>query len=514
MLLLHILLVGFFGLAIALYRYIRNRHRFFADRDFPCAPNPDFLFGHVKGMFTSRHACYINQELYQSFKGKGERFGGFSFFTINSVMVVEPELIKSILVKDFNVFHDRGIYCNPKADPLSGHLFLLEGPQWRSLRQKLSPTFTSGRMKGMFGTILGVADEFNRFLQDSYKQQPEMEMKEILARFTTDVIGSCAFGLDCNTLKNPNSDFLKHGKRVFEQSVLDVAKFVFCSVFKSAALAVGLKLTPDSVEKFFIGLTRDTVEYREKNNIKRNDFMNLLLQIKNQGYLEDKAGETTSPDSAGMTIEELAAQCFVFFVAGFETSSTTMNFCLYELAKNPDIQERLRSEIETAIAENNGEITYDLLMGIKYLDNVVNETLRKYPPVESLNRIPLVDYKIPDSEHVIPKQTMVVIPVYAMHHDPDIYPEPERFDPDRFLPEQVQSRHPYTFIPFGEGPRICVGLRFGVMQTKIGLMTLLRHYKVSPSSRTPDKLLFDAKMFVLSPLGGNYLRIEKISAEQ
>ncbi|EAT32870.1 AAEL014891-PA, partial [Aedes aegypti] len=490
--------------------YIRSRHRFWSDRGIPCAPNPEFLFGHVRGQVTNKHAAYVNRELYQQFKARGEGFGGYSFFAVPAVIIVDPELVKTILVRDFAVFHDRGIYNNPKDDPLSGQLFLLEGLQWKILRQMLTPTFTSGRMKAMFGTIMDVAEEFRQFLVDSRERESVIEMKEVLASFTTDVIGTCAFGIECNTLKNPDSDFLKYGKKVFEQRMSTLFKFIFASLFKDLARKLGVKITDAGVEKFFLGLVRETVEFREKNNVMRNDFMNLLLQLKNKGRLVDQLDEADEVAARGLTMEELAAQCFVFFIAGYETSSTTMNFCLYELAKNPDIQEKLREDIEEAVASNGGRVTYDLVMGLRYLDNVVNETLRKYPPIESLNRVPTSDYTVPGTKHVLPKQTMITIPIYALHHDPDFYLDPDNFDPDRFLPEAAQARHPYAFIPFGEGPRNCIGMRFGLMQTKIGLITLLRNFRFSPSAKTPDKIAFDVKSFVLSPDGGNYLRYDKI----
>ena len=138
------------------------------------------------------------------------------------------------------------------------------------------------------------------------------------------------------------------------------------------------------------------------------------------------------------------------------------------------------------------------------------ETLRKYPPIESLSRVPMRDYTVPGTKHVIPKDTFIQIPVYALHRDPEFYPEPDQFNPDRFLPEEVKKRHPYVFLPFGEGPRICIGLRFGVMQAKIGLITLLRNFRFTPSSQTPAKIVFDPKSFILSPSTGNYLKVDKI----
>ncbi|XP_052863095.1 cytochrome P450 6a2-like [Anopheles cruzii] len=504
------LLTGLIFVVSIAYLYVRSRHNFWRDRGLAYPrQQPHLFYGHMNGALDTRHECYINQDLYNDFKSRGEIIGGKSFFIIPSLVAVDPELIKTILVKDFNVFHDRGVYNDAKADPLSAHLFALEGQPWRVLRQKLTPTFTSGRMKQMFGTIQEVAEQFRKYMEENCHRE-EIEMKDVLARFTTDVIGTCAFGIECNTLKNPDSDFRKYGNKVFEQDILLMIKFIFASMFKRVARTIGVKTTDHGVEKFFLQIVKETVQYREMNNVQRNDFMNLLLQIKNKGSLSEQDAEHMAKGEVGMTLNELAAQVFIFFLAGFETSSTTMNFCLYELAKNTDIQDRLREEINRAIEDNDNKVTYDLVMNIQYLDQVINETLRKYPPVESLTRVPLRDYTIPGTKHVIPKDTLVQIPVYALHRDADHYPDPDQFNPDRFLAEEVQRRHPYVYLPFGEGPRICIGLRFGVMQAKIGLITLLRNFRFAPTAHTPKTIVFDPKSFILSPSTGNYLKVDKI----
>nr|ACG68822.1 cytochrome P450 [Anopheles funestus] len=505
----YVLTAFVFVVSIA-YLYLRSRHNYWRDRGIPYARGKPHLFmGHMEQSNT-KHTSYINQEIYQDLKSRGETFGGMNILFLLGLVVVDPELVKTILVRDFNVFHDRGVFNDAKSDPLSAHLFALEGPEWRVLRQKLTPTFTSGRMKQMFGTIQQVAQEFLKYMNENSHR--EMEMKDVLARFTTDVIGTCAFGIECNTLKNPDSEFRKYGNKVFEQDAVIMVKFVFVMMFKGLAKRIGVKLTDEGVERFFLQVVRDTVQYREMNNVQRNDFMNLLLQIKNKGYLDERdigANDNLKGETA-MTLNELAAQVFVFFLAGFETSSTTMNFCLYELAKNPDIQERLREEIERGVEDHGGQVTYEMVMNNQYLDNVINETLRKYPPIESLSRVPIRDYTIPGTKHVIPKNTLVQLPVYAIQRDPEFYPEPDQFNPDRFLPEEVKQRHPYAFLPFGEGPRICIGLRFGMMQAKLGLITLLRNFRFSPSSQTPSELVFDPKSFILSPSTGNYLKIDKL----
>uniref|UniRef100_A0A182PYV2 Uncharacterized protein n=1 Tax=Anopheles epiroticus TaxID=199890 RepID=A0A182PYV2_9DIPT len=499
-------------IATGLYLFARYRYNYWTNRGFPTVPNQKLLFGHVKGINTERHASYVTTEIYRELQQRGEAFGGFNVFILPAVMLVDPELIKTILVKDFNIFHDRGMFSDPEVDPLSGTLFALQGKAWKMLRQKLTPTFTSGKMKQMFGTILEVAERLGQYVSDHTHQDKQLEMKDVLARYTTDVIGTCAFGIECNTLKNPDSEFLKYGNKVFEQKVSTMIKIILVMLGRKLFSTFTLKIIDAEVESFFMKLVRETVEYREANNVKRNDFMNLLLQIKNTGRLAEaeEDGPVEKGREVGMTMNELAAQVFIFFLAGFETSSTTMNFCLYELAKNQELQERLRQEINKAVEENGGEVTYDVVMGIDYLNRVVDETLRKYPPLETITRAPEHDYTIPGTQHVIPKGMMVQVPIYALHHDPQYYPEPERFDPERFRPEVANERPPYVYMPFGEGPRICIGLRFGMMQTKVGLITLLRQFRFSPTDRTPDRIRFMPNVFVLSPDSGNYLQVEKL----
>nr|CAD7580955.1 unnamed protein product [Timema californicum] len=197
-----------------------------------------------------------------------------------------------------------------------------------------------------------------------------------------------------------------------------------------------------------------------------------------------------------MTDTLLAAQCFVFFLAGFETSATTISCCLHELAVNPDIQERLRKEVDTVLIKHGGQITYEALQDLKYMDAVVYETLRKYPPAGSLTRFCTKDYQIPGTNVNIDKDVKVVIPVYAIHHDPKYYPDPEKFDPERFSTENIKSQPNCTYLPFGEGPRNCMGLRFGLMQVKVGLTALLSKYKFSVCEKTSIPVTFCPISFI------------------
>ncbi|CAD7079529.1 unnamed protein product [Hermetia illucens] len=488
-------------LLAVVYYYFQRKFSYWKSRGVPYI-EPAFPMGNLSWKPSGNFREVFN-ELY---KAKGESpFVGAYFSMSPLVVATDLDFVKDVLVKDFNNFHGRGIYTNEKDDPISAHLFSLDGPKWKSLRMKLSPTFTSGKMKFMFPTIVDVSERFNLALGKMLKGGSDFDLKEILARFTTDVIGTCAFGLECNSLKDPDTEFRKYGRMVFEASkVRSIRRAI--SRFPKLAAKIHLKTFGKELNDFFLGVVRQTIEHREKNNIRRNDFMDLLIDLKNNETMDDEKKVKLEK----LTLEEVTAQAFVFFIAGFETSSTTMMFALYELAVNPEIQEKLRTEINTVYAKHEGRLSYEAIKDMVYLDQVINETLRKYPPVVALQRKTQNDYKVANTKLVIEKGTTVIIPAYEIHHDERYYPNPEKFDPDRFLPEVWKARHPMAFLGFGDGPRNCIGLRFGRMQSRVGLVMLLKNYRFEVSTKTPIPMEFSPITAVLSPVDGMHLKVVKI----
>lgn len=198
-------------------------------------------------------------------------------------------------------------------DPISANLFNIDNPKWKSLRAKLTPTFTSGKMKMTYPTVYEVAERFIKtFRSESMAAAGNViEVREILQRFTTDVIGSAAFGLECNSLEDPKNEF-----RDKSSAVLDKPKFqpwmqMVLLAFKGIARKLHVShLSTDSTD-FFMKIVKDTIQYREQNDVSRNDFMHLLIQLKNTGTLD---GDSTNIGK--ITTEEIAAQAFIFFLAG------------------------------------------------------------------------------------------------------------------------------------------------------------------------------------------------------
>ncbi|XP_065094830.1 cytochrome P450 6A1-like [Ochlerotatus camptorhynchus] len=495
-----------------IYTHFRTRYRFWKEHNVPHL-EPRFPVGNAGDTLKSTiHFAHIMDDLYRQLKKYGD-YAGIYFFRDPVLVVLSPEFAKTVLVKDFNYFMDRGVYSNEKDDPLSANLFFMEGHRWRKLRAKLTPTFTTGKLKAMFHTILAVGEHFDAFLNDYTAKKDEVEIKDLLARFTTDIIGSCAFGIDCNSLENPNSKFREMGKRMINFPKLKALKIFFAMMFRKQARWLGIRFNDEDVSEFFFGVVRDTIRYREENGVQRKDFMQLLIELKNKGYMEgDSEGlveEVGNGRLEKLTFEEIAAQAFVFFFAGFETSATTMTFALHLLASNQEVQEQGRKCVTEVLERHDGKFSYEALLEMNYIDCIIQETLRIYPPVATIHRMTTKPYKLPNGS-VLPEGIGVVIPNLAFHRDPELFPEPMQFRPERFFEAEKEKRHNFSHLPFGEGPRVCIGMRFGLLQTRMGIAMLLKNFHFRLCSKSDVPLKTDPVNLIYGPAGDVWLGIEKI----
>ncbi|XP_018571700.1 probable cytochrome P450 6a20 [Anoplophora glabripennis] len=504
------LLAAFF---VGIYLFVKWRYKYWQRKGVPYI-EPELYYGNVRKMIK-REISFGEQfkEIYDELKSRGVKHGGaFALFT-PLYMPIDPGIIKCILQSDFKHFMNHGVFVNEENDPLTGHLFNLEGQKWRRMRTKLTPTFTSGKMKMMFHTFLACTEDLEGVLNDHAIIQDAVNIKDITSRFTNDVIVSCAFGMDCNSLKNPNNEFLKFGQNIFNSGILGrIKQLIVMLVPRQVLIKIGFKQTSSATESFFMKVIKDIVTYRESNNIVRKDVMSLLIQMKNKGSMsdEDVVKENEEKDSL-LTMNELTAQCLVFYLAGFETSATTMTFALYELALNQNIQDKLREEICSVLKKHNGNITYEAVSEMTYLDKVLNETLRKHPPVPGTIRVCNENFTIPGTNVVIKAGTKVHIPIYGIQNDPEYYPDPDTFDPERFSPENKENRPAFTYLPFGEGPRICIGLRFGLMQSKVGILKIIQNFMVTLNEKTANPMRLDTRAFILGVRGGVWLNVARIT---
>uniref|UniRef100_T1GDL9 Cytochrome P450 n=1 Tax=Megaselia scalaris TaxID=36166 RepID=T1GDL9_MEGSC len=283
------------------------------------------------------------------------------------------------------------------------------------------------------------------------------------------VIASVAYGIEANSLKNPDGDFRRNGRALFKASFKRAVDFTSVFFLPQIIRLVDAKFFTNSQSKFLYSTITHVMELREQSGVFRNDLIDVLLSFKKQNY----------------PLDMIVAQAAVFFTAGFETTSSVMSFALYELSKNQDVQDKLRAEIKESLANNNGEISYEIINSMEYLKVVVQEVLRMYPPLPFLDR----ECKLPNGESgyklddklEIPNKMPIFIPIYSIQRDPKYFKEPNTFMPERFSDGNKSNQ---ANMPFGIGPHNCIGERFGLMQAKIGLISFLKNHKVVANEKT------------------------------
>lgn len=306
----------------------------------------------------------------------------------------------------------------------------------------------------------------------------EPEMKDLFLKYTNDVIATSAFGISVNSFENPKNEFFVTGKRMLNMTTIKFAIKAICIRIMPAVMkALNFTTFDAASENFFKTLVTEAMDIREKKNIYRPDIINLLMQVRQGKQITtDDLKETINTDGFATVEEsaigraiskrqwtdnELVAQSFLFFIAALNASSTLLSFTTYELALNPDIQEKLYQEARELNDKSKGErLLYDDLQNMKYMDMVISEMLRKWPPALYTDRMCVKDYEVNDGNKrfVIEKGSAVWLPIYPIHRDSKYYPNPEKFDPERFNDRNKGSIVPGTYIPFGIGPRNCIGM--------------------------------------------------------
>lgn len=359
--------VGTIVLLILAYFYasFRKTYRLWSSQGVP-GPPPSFPTGNLDTRMAYMNFGFVAIDFYEKMKSQGDYCGLF-FLNKPVLMCLTPEFAKTVLTRDFRYFVNRGVYFNKDDDPCSANLFFIEDGDWRRLRHKMTPTFTSGKIKTMFLTMYDVGVELLKHTHAKCEPSTsgvDIEITDVMARYNTDLIVSCAFGAHCDSLSNVNSEFRAVGKKMLAFDRIRLYKLYGAMLFRRQARALGFRLLHDDVSKFIFGMCRKTIHERKTKNIERKDFMQLMINL----YSDE---EKQSGDSETLTLDEIAAQVFLFFFAGFETSSTAMTYALFELAQNHGIQAKVRQEINDVYESNDREYTYDGIMAMTYLDQVI-----------------------------------------------------------------------------------------------------------------------------------------------
>lgn len=432
------------------------------------------------------------------------RYVGVMDFATPTVIVRDPKLIKEIAVKNFDNFPDHRSFVTEEMDPVFGkNVFSLKGDRWREMRNTLSPSFTANKMRFMFDLVSKCSRDFVSCLHDRLEFSSEIEVKNVFTRYSNDVIATVAFGITVNSIEDPDNEFYKRGIDVSTFSgTFRFIKFMLFRLNPRLTRMAGFTFLSRATSKFFWRVISETVTARKRRGIVRPDMIHLLM----------RATEKKSTQEV-MTIDDIVAQAFIFFLASFDTTSTLMCYVVHELALHQDVQRRLREEVDRLL-DDRMEISYEDTLGMEYMEMVISETLRMHPPTLLIDRQCAKEFHLPPAGPGYEGVTIhpgenIWFPVLAIHRDPTHFPDPDKFDPERFNRENKNNVDPYAYIPFGVGPRKCIGNRFALMETKLLIIRLLRKFIIKPSQRTKHPIVYKKADFTLMPKDGFWVTFEK-----
>ncbi|ODM91576.1 Cytochrome P450 9e2 [Orchesella cincta] len=377
------------------------------------------------------------------------------------ILIKDTEVMKKILIKDFDHFVDRREVFSEAEVSLKKMLPSLQGDEWKGVRAQVSQTFTSGKIKRMMDCFNTVAKTWLGSLLEKAKRSPDgsasIDALKSVNQYTVDVIAEAVFGIRAGTIKNPNSPFATMAARLSDLTKFQMLKFAISVQLPKLTKLFRLKLIDVEALGVFEQILNEGLKARlNGSTTKRNDFLQLLV--------EAKRGELKAEGKDELSTFEKEAQ-ITGNQAGGKKQWLTEQIMIHQ-----DVQDKLRNEVRKII-KPDGTLDYDDLSSLVYMDMVIC-VLRKYPAAARLERKCVRDYKDSETGLVVKKGTIVVVPVYAIHHDKQYYDNPDRFDPEHFAPDKKR-------------PRNCIGMRFARIEVQTAIAHLVHTFRIEPTKNTP-----------------------------
>jgi len=474
---------------LATIAYLRRNYGQLEKCGVPVQSPRSFCFGTRPWKLNEIVAHEEDMELFLRF---GKVWGQYDMST-PYLSIADPLILKKIMVKSFDSF---SAHADSVSDQSLRSLDLTNGQEWKDLRKALSPTFTSGKIKGMLELLDGGINQMIDHLEEVTKKDNLVEVKDVYQKMALDVIARCAFGIDSNSYKDPENKLLVYGRQVFDEFILrDVATTLLWHVYMmiGPVLEKCVDIMPEHYRHIW-HIGNSICLERESRGPGSGDFIDRLIELKKR----HEAGEFPA-----LTTGQITGQSIVFLLAGFETTSNTLASLTYHLAKNPEVQETLIEEVDDVLEAHDGKVDHETITDMPYLEACIKEALRIFPPVSRNDRMCTKDWQ--DEGLFIPKGMMINIPTYVIHHNPEYWPEPELFKPERFLKENADQIVPYSWLPFGAGPRACIGERFAMAEMKMALAKVVSKFRVEADETT--KIEFQKGDQAMMSYHGVYVRM-------
>uniref|UniRef100_W8C570 Putative cytochrome P450 28d1 n=1 Tax=Ceratitis capitata TaxID=7213 RepID=W8C570_CERCA len=465
------------------------------------------LIGSFPNIFSQKqNIAYDIDEIYRANKSD-DNFIGVLMMRTPKLLILNPVCVQKILVSDFKHFHDNEMSksVDEKSDfILANNPFVLTGEKWKERRVEIVPGLTANRIKVVYSITTDVCHRLTHYIREQSKMSSSTGLgaDELCLRYTSEVVSECVLGIRANSLSDESTPIYANTKKIFSHTYIFRLYQLITGFFPAVQNFYKMRFFPKDVEEFFINLMQKTIDLRRKQNLDSGDIINYLLQLQ---------------EKRNLSTPELTSHAMTFLTDGFLTTATAISHCLLLLARHQNIQNMLRQEI-TKNLDDKGNLSFETLSELPYLDACLHEALRIFSPILFNKKLCTSPCELVNKDGSILKvktNDIIMIPTHSIHHDQSIYEEPEKFKPERFMPENgglKSYRERGAYLAFGDGPRVCLGVRFALTQSKAAIAELIRNFIIKPNPKTRADNTLNRKSFFGSLEGGIWLDFEEINS--
>ncbi|KAL7740699.1 hypothetical protein ACLKA6_000065 [Drosophila palustris] len=444
-------------------------------------PKPKIFTGNFPSQYTQKqHTAYDLDAIYRQYRDQYDAVGIYGARS-PQLLVISPELARRVFISDFKHFHDNEAsnLVDEKSDFfIANNPFCLVGEEWKNRRADVTPGLTVSRIKSVYPVTNEVCLKMTEWLRKQLRLgAPEgINAKDMSLRFTSEVVTDCVLGLKAESFSDRPAPITNHIQSFFK-----------------------LRVVPIKTEEFFIDLMQNAINARRaqlaaSQKFERVDFLDYILQLAKKRNLDKR---------------QVTAHTMTFLLDGFETTAGVLSHLLLLLGRDQQVQERLREEIKSYI-NDQGIIEFNKLNELPFLEACMLESIRLFPPVFMSNKLCTEPIELPNKNgenFTVEPGTTVTVPHYSFMMDEEHFPNPEAFQPERFLqPDAAKMyRERGVFMGFGDGPRVCIGMRFAVAQIKAALVEVLTKFDVHVNPKTRKDNFYEPTAFLSSLQGGIWL---------
>ncbi|XP_070389160.1 cytochrome P450 3A41-like isoform X3 [Dermacentor albipictus] len=440
----------------------------------------------------------LNEVVARNYNHYGRVYGSYQG-TVPTLVVGDTNILREVLVSKFKYFSDRTAGQRIGSDVWRKSILNLSGDEWKKARGIFTPALTATQLKTITVRITAIAERMTGRVAEAAARNKPVNFSELFDHTSLDTTAALNYSVDLDSDKDKDHPLMNCLEAIFGN--MAGWKLLMLFLMPSIYKALQPDYPPKASTDVFKAFVAHMIEERKSRNKKEEDFLQLFMDA-DYDWDDANNGAVNEYEKKKMTLDEITAQGIVFFIAGVESVSMTTTFTAYFLALHSECQDKAISEIDKAVSE--GGLTYDALQEMHYLEASIKEAMRLTSPDPLIMRLCTEETTVAGIRFT--PGMNVDIPLAGMHLDPEYFPQPENFSPERFLAENKDSIRPFTYMPFGAGPRNCAGSRLALLQAKTYLACLLRRFRLEACSETMIPLKYKPRRLFPFPDGPVILR--------